>query len=1303
MPKRPGGKSKRSRTNRARAPAPGPAHLVPDHAEQQLSADFDNIVPSRGYGLTPIVGLGGSAGSIAAMREFFSGMPPDSGMAFVVVLHLSAEHESILSSLIQRTTSMPVAQVVTKARVEPNRVYVIPPGKSLVSADGFLQLDDLAEERGRRMTVDIFFRTLADSHGPHAAAIVLSGADGDGAIGIKRIKERGGLTVVQDPEEAEYPGMPQTAIATGMIDWVLRVGDMPARLVEYGAFEKKLRLPAEEGPHPAAPPPPPSSRDADEAVLRDVLAVLRTRTGRDFSYYKRATILRRVARRMQVNSVEDLHAYLAFLRTHAGEASALLQDLLISVTNFFRDHDAFASLAAHLPKILESKTSDDIVRVWVPACATGEEAYSIAMLLAEHSRNLDSPPLIQVFATDLHDDVIQAARHGLYHDTIAADVSEERLRRFFTRDHHGYRVRREIREAVMFASHDLLKDSPFSRIDLISCRNLLIYLDRAAQARAFDIFKFSLNTGGLLFLGLSESADESASFSALDKKHRIYLHRGTQKPGLPVLPGPTSLALALRASPIRHPLVLPGPSFRMRDETPAQSIPDIPSTHSWAGVHAMLVDWLAPPSILVNGEHEIVHLSEKAGQYLKMTGGEPSRNLLHLIHPDLRIDLRASLYRADQTKGPAEARSIPIDIEGTRRTVDIRVIPAYELSDGFMLVTLDAQLSPFAGRSGETATVEPDPASKHLENQLERVQGQLRDTIEQHEASTEELKASNEELQAMNEELRSATEELETSREELQSINEELTTVNQELKSNVDELAHANSDLHNLMASTAIATIFLDRDLRITRYTPTAIELFSLIPTDVGRPLTDLTHRLDYAGLERDAHRVLENLVPIEREVGRAGGRWFLVRLLPYRTMDDRIAGVVLTFVDVSDLRNTREALTTSENRYLDLFNSIDEAVAILEMIDGAGGKTDFRYLQVNPAFAQQAGLSHVVGKTVGETLPDLEPVWTRHFRQAAQSGEQVRFEARIPSLERWFDVFVSRIGGPGSIRIGVMFTDVTARRNAQDQLARTKDDLEQRVTERTRDLSAANRRMLTEVSERIRLEEARAKLLLDFATAQEDERNRVARDLHDSLGQHLVALTMGLKTAELAEGCSPEVRGRMLQMQGIARRLDEEIDRLSHALRPLALSDLGLEAALRRHLEEWSRETGIAVDAQITILGPERFSFITETTIYRVVQEALTNVAKHAEASRVSLIAERRANDLRVIVEDNGRGFDTRSPHDAKRLGLRGMRERAALVGGELQIESSSGRGTTVFLTVPLMTRGDNLSMPRGGGGGLG
>ncbi|HYO23372.1 MAG TPA: chemotaxis protein CheB, partial [Lacipirellulaceae bacterium] len=441
--------------------------IAPDFVEEELR--LDNIVPTRGYQLTPLVGLGGSAGSIKALGEFFNAMPHESGMAFVVILHLSPTHESAMAELLARSTSMPVHQAGDGQEIEPNQVYVIPPGKYLTALDGRLKLTEMDDERGRRVAVDLFFRSLADSHGAHSAAIVLSGADGDGALGIKRIKERGGLTIAQEPEEAEYPSMPRTAIETGMVDWVLNISQMPARLIEYRKTAGRLALPSEEGPQPMLVRPVRS--DASEGALRDVLSFLRTRTGRDFSYYKRATIVRRVGRRMQVNGLETLPDYLNYLRTHLGEAGALLQDLLISVTNFFRDRDAFEAIERCIPALFEGKTANDSVRVWVPACATGEEAYSFAMLLMEHAGKLEAPPALQVFGCDLDEDAIQFARTGRYPAAIAADVSEARLRHFFVKDHRGYRVRRELRGRVLFAAHDVLNDAPFSRTDLISCRN----------------------------------------------------------------------------------------------------------------------------------------------------------------------------------------------------------------------------------------------------------------------------------------------------------------------------------------------------------------------------------------------------------------------------------------------------------------------------------------------------------------------------------------------------------------------------------------------------------------------------------------------------------------------------------------------------------------------------------------------------------------------------------------------------------------------------------------------------------------
>jgi len=896
---------------RTKSPGPGgeALDLSPDHSEIDLAPLIDNAVPTRGYQMLPMVGLGGSAGSIQALQTFFRTMPPDSGLAFVVILHLSSEHDSTLAQVIQSATTMPVVQVNATQKVEPNCVYVIPPGKQLAAADGHLEIADLPIERGRRVAVDLFFRTLADTHGPHSAAIVLSGADGDGAIGIKRIKERGGLTIAQDLDEAEHPSMPSAAIATGMVDWVLPVAAMPARLIKYHELATRLKLPPEEGPQPAQPAALHPTVAEGEAVLRDVLTFLRSRTGRDFSYYKRATILRRIGRRLQVAGIDDLPTYLEFLRTNSGEASALLQDMLISVTNFFRDSEAFDALALEIPALFRGKGPGDCVRVWVAACATGEEAYSIAMLLSEHARTLDAPPQIQVFATDLDEDVIKSARDGLYPTAITADISEERLRRWFLKELHGYRIRREIRELVLFALHDLLKDSPFSRLDLVSCRNLFIYLDSTAQSRAFDIFHFALRPGGRLFLGMSESVDDDSKlFAPVDKKYRLYEQRPSTRTTLPVPFGTSTLGRSLElkeksserpAAPKTNGGTAPTAISTLRGSDPGLSFGEL---------HYRLIERFAPPSVVVNKNYDIVHLSDSAGRFLQFAGGELTRNLLQLVNPMLRLDLRAAMFTAMQSQSPASVLNVQTELDGEPTSVSIRVSPATDLAPDHLLVLFEAQAAPAGARDDRARNAQSEAVVQHLERELETTRSQLRDTVEQAESSTAELKASNEELQAMNEELRSATEELETSREELQSINEELTTVNSELKNRVDELGHANSDLHNLMAATAIATIFLDRDLRIMRYTPPALELFSLIPTDVGRPLTDLTHRLEYPEMERDAKRALGELMPAEREV-RSFDRWYIARALPYRAPDERIGGVVFTFVDITARRQAEDAL----------------------------------------------------------------------------------------------------------------------------------------------------------------------------------------------------------------------------------------------------------------------------------------------------------------------------------------------------------------------------------------------------------
>ncbi|MFN8390122.1 MAG: chemotaxis protein CheB [Bdellovibrionota bacterium] len=895
----------------------------PDFVEQDYLDSNEQLVPSHSHQKMPMVAIGGSAGSIAALNELFKKLPPDTGMVFVVIIHLSPDYESKLTEILGRCTSMTVVQAEDGAKAEPNCVYVIPPGKYLTTFDGRFKLSEILSEKGRRVAVDVFFRSLADSHGSQAIAVILSGMDGDGTLGIKRVKERGGLTIAQDPSEAAYPGMPRSSIDTGMVDRIVAVDQLAERLVEYISIRNRLKLPPEDGQQPASSSIG-SMQDDREIALRELLLFLRLRTGRDFSYYKRATIVRRISRRMQVNGIEDLPSYLAFVRTHPGESGALLQDLLISVTNFFRDRDVFEALASHLPELFRNKPQSDSVRIWVPACATGEEAYSIAILLLEYARGLDAAPALQVFACDLDEEAIQVARAGQYPEAITADVSEERLRKFFIKEHQGYRVRRELREMVLFASHDLLKDAPFSRMDLISCRNLLIYLNQEAQHRVLETFHFALKPLGLILLGASESVDDGSTlFRTIDKKRRIYAPQSTIRASSQLPFGATSLLRAIEAqgSAEKNAPVVHGRRF----SHDAQS-----GFHEKLGrnldrsalieLHSRLIERYGPPSVLVNAEYEIMHLSEQAGAFLKFTGGEPTVNLLRVVNPSLRIELRTALFRATESGTPIETLNLLADVEGKPCEVDILVAPAKEIAPGFLVVTFARQFIEHERQVGEERAVS-EQAARQIERELEQVKTDLRDTVEQYEAANEELKASNEELQAMNEELRSATEELETSREELQSINEELTTVNQEMKIKVDELANANSDLQNLMASTSIATVFLDRDLAIKRFTPWASSLFNLIPSDVGRSLAHLKPALDYQELLNDAEAVLRTLVPIERQVKDAE-HCYLARIQPYRTPEDLIAGTVLTLIDVTERNSAMEALQRAEERMRLVFES---------------------------------------------------------------------------------------------------------------------------------------------------------------------------------------------------------------------------------------------------------------------------------------------------------------------------------------------------------------------------------------------
>ncbi len=793
---------------------------------------------------------------------------------------------------------------------------------------------------------------------------MLSGTDSDGAIGIKHVKEQGGITIAQDPTEAEFDGMPRAAIETGMVDWILPVGAMPPHLMRFLHNENRIHVPPED----IAESEPFAEDEAesdgaltvaqipgttDEEALVEVLRFLWGQTGHDFAHYKRAAILRRIARRLQVNLLEDIASYLVFLRTHPDEVAALLHDLLISVTNFFRDPDAWAALEAYIAQLFAGKQLSNQVRVWVVACATGEEAYSIAMLLSEHAARLERPPTIQVVATDLDEDVIQIARAGVYPTTIEADVSQERLRRFFQKDHGRYRIKKELRELVLFASHDVLKDPHFSRLDLITCRNLLIYLKREAQENILRLFHFALRPGGLLFLGGAESIEEAhALFAPLDKHNRLYIRRTILRQNwqIPILPVPSVLSQAqtLPALPSPQTPINGGPV--PASPPPSAAVPVSPPTARrtplFGDLHLALLEKFAPPSVVINADYDIVHLTEHARDYLQLAAGEPSLNLLKVVHPALRIELHTALFNAKKSGANVTVSHVPFELNGAPRLVDIHVRPVRtpDAAESFSLIVFE--LAAESASLPMAVLPTPEPITHLLEDENLYLKEQLSATIEQYETSLEELKASNEEMLAINEEMRSASEELEASKEELQSINEELITVNQELKNNVVELSRANNDLQNLMASTEIGTIFLDRQLCIMRFTPSVQELFNLIPADLGRPLSDITHKLNYAELTRDAERVLQDLAIREREV-LSDGRWYLGRMLPYRTLDDHIEGVVLTFVDISVRKRAEEArialerelgVVTERNRLAqELHDSLSQGfIAIKLQIDVA-------------------------------------------------------------------------------------------------------------------------------------------------------------------------------------------------------------------------------------------------------------------------------------------------------------------------------------------------------------------------------
>lgn len=836
----------------------------------------------------PIVGIGASAGGIPALEGFFRGLPGHCDMAFVIVTHLSPERESRLHEVLEHYTHMSVTIASSGTRVAPDTVYVMPENVVLSIRDGVLETRSLDANIRERKPVDIFFAELAKDQGEYAVGVILSGGDGDGTLGVKAIKERGGLTLAQvgDGSGPSNPDMPQSAISSGLIDLALPVGEMGEKLL---SFARSFAL----MPDLALANRREDERDDLEEARLTICSVLRNQTGHDFSDYKAKTFLRRVRRRMQVRQLESIDAYVAYLKQDPDEVSRLFSDLLINVTNFFRDTDAFAALESNvIAQLFAGKTAADTIRIWIPACSTGEEVYSIAILMREHMERLSAIPRVQIFATDIDEPALSVARAARYPETLLEGVSESRKKKYFNNDGASFVVNSNIRELCIFSPHSVIRDPPFSRMDLVSCRNLLIYLGPDVQNRLIPTFHYALRPEGYLFLGNSEGIGQHSDlFATIDKKNRVFQARES-------------------SGAYRLPMSIADERANLFPLTAKSDARGFGAVQLRQAVETQVLEGFAPAHVVVNADGDVLYSSGRTGRFLEVPQGAPSRQLLTMARRELRLDLRAALRECASVRHRITKENIAIEVEdGHVQLASIAVEPLDHRGNGEPLYVVLFQSSGPAQNRADVERERRDLAGiTDLERELRDMRERLQSTIEEYETALEELKSSNEELVSVNEEAQSSNEELEASKEEMQSLNEELNTINAELNSKVEDLDHANNDLKNLFAATQIATIFLDRNLVIRNFTPTASNFFKLRGSDIGRPLTELSSDIDYPELKSHISEVFSTGQNRDHHLPRdSHGRHYLARLLPYRGDNNLVDGVVVTLIDVTTLAEAED------------------------------------------------------------------------------------------------------------------------------------------------------------------------------------------------------------------------------------------------------------------------------------------------------------------------------------------------------------------------------------------------------------
>jgi two-component system CheB/CheR fusion protein len=875
----------------------------------------------------PIACIGASAGGLEALEQFLGNVPANSGIGYIVIQHLDPTQKGMLPELLQRITNMEVLQVKDRMPVHPNRVYVIPPNKSMSILKGILHLFDPVESRGLRLPIDFFLRSLADDQNELGVGVILSGMGSDGSLGCRSLKERSGIVMVQEPSNAKFDSMPRNVIDSVMVDIVAPANELPARLLTLLKNVPPVKLNME-------------SDIKDQSALEKIIILLRNHTGNDFSLYKKNTVYRRIERRMSVHKIDKISAYMTFLQENLKEVDILFKELLIGVTNFFRDKDVWDNLVdVIIPSMISKLQEGTILRAWVAGCSTGEEAYSLAIVFKEAVEKINPHGgySLQIFATDLDNDAIESARKGMFPLNIAADVSPKRLNRFFVTAEDGYRINAEIREMVVFAKHNIILHPPFTKVDILTCRNLLIYMDSELQKKLLGLFYYSINTEGIMVLGSAESLGaQSHFFSTVDSKLKIFKRSNSSSVSPELIDFPSSFA-------------------RNKQNTTENQLPIIPSQNIQTLANDILLQHFSPPGVLVNEKGDIIYISGRTGKYLEPAVGKANMNIFAMLRDGLRNEFPSAFRQALLKKEQVVLRNIKVGTNGGAQKIKVNIqwLDKPEPLKGMvMIIFIDEPMNAIYKELGKKG--EKDLTIIHqseLEKELQAAREDIQNTLEEMQTSQEELKSTNEELQSTNEELQSTNEELTTSKEEMQSLNEELQTVNAELQSKVDDFTRVNNDMKNLLNSTDIATLFLDKDLNIRRYTDQATKIFKLIKSDIGRPFTDQVSDLIYPELASDAMDVLNTLVFVKKQIKTKDERWFSTRIMPYRTFDDRIDGLVITFFNITDLKLLEEELNDKEQMQRMILNTSSDVIVKLS--------NEWKILEFNPAAEKFFGKKH--------------------------------------------------------------------------------------------------------------------------------------------------------------------------------------------------------------------------------------------------------------------------------------------------------------------------------------------------------